>query len=179
MLNALFFRGILVAGIATTGQPAIWAQVDNAPVTDASARAVIMDIVKQRLKQFERDLGQAVKALWEPLAFPEDLAKIAALGSHATPALEELLRSGDPRTCRLAVRMMGDAIDKHLATLLSYLRSNGTNPGCRETAVLFLRDASESADVDPVLRNLAENDPEPYVRRSAQFTLDSRQRTRK
>jgi hypothetical protein len=170
----LFFRGVLILTSATLVHLALRAQAQGAPLNEKTVRAEVAAIFKRLLQASERDVGQGVKASWDPIPSAEDLVKIADLGDQATPALQEMLLSEDTRTCGLAVRLMcARGSEKCSVPLVSFLRLSRTSPGCRTAAVLYLRDAPESI-VGDILRDLASKDSDDSVRRAAQVSLTSR-----
>ena len=139
----------------------------------ADKRERVATIMRETLKRGEGETiseGVRIKT-WTnmPLA-EEDIEEIRAFGDNAAPILAGYLTSEDGREKQLAIRLLGLPGGRRIVEPLQTVVENDKQPGMRAMALMWLAEAPWEL-ASPIIREAAESDGDPGVRKVARELL--------
>jgi hypothetical protein len=102
----------------------------------------------------------------------EDIEEIKRYGDGAIPILSEYLTSEDGRLRDLAIRFLGILGGSRVVEPLERVIRSDPAPALREAALIWLGETPWEL-ASPIIREAAQNDPDPRVRRTAEDLLVS------
>jgi hypothetical protein len=168
LLGLLGFRLAYVETIATTSPQNLTEASDKEAI-----RERISAIIRETVKQGEGTTVDGVKFTTRVPPSDENVEEIKRFGDKAVPVLDEYFWSKDGFEGVLALRFLGLLGGGRIVEPLKRVVEKSDSPTLRELALLWLTQAPWDLAA-PVIRNVAETDPDAKLRGVARDLLVNR-----
>jgi hypothetical protein len=168
LLGLLGFGLAYVETIATTSPQNLTEASDK-----EAMRERISAIIRETIKQGEGTTVDGVKFTTRVPPSDENVEEIKRFGDKAVPVLEEYFWSKDGFDGVLALRFLGLLGGSRIVEPLKRVVEKSDSPTLRELALLWLTQAPWDLAA-PVIRNVAETDPDAKLRGVARDLLVNR-----